>query len=117
LWITADAGDRCSAIAEAVSSIISSSETGLALDVDVGATHSVFWPIVRALAIALPTYRDAIGAYDNLYDDSPAPFSEHLYCFPVPHSPSRPISPYYLDEDESLSVLVRAYICSPTIRG
>ncbi|KAJ6469281.1 hypothetical protein C8R45DRAFT_1016544 [Mycena sanguinolenta] len=105
LWITADTGNRCSAIVREVSRIVCSSESGICVDVDISSTHSVFWPLVRALAVALPAYREVLAM------DPAGPFKEHFHCYPVSHSPSSPISPY--DEDYSRLEIIQTLICEP----
>ncbi|KAF8209727.1 hypothetical protein K438DRAFT_1959962 [Mycena galopus ATCC 62051] len=103
LWITVDTVESCTTVVREVSRVVCSSGIGIPVNVDVKNTHSVFWPLIRALAISLPAYREqlAMGSVD--------PFHNHSYCYPVPHAPSSPRSPY--DEEYSMLEIIQTLIC------
>ncbi|KAF7355813.1 Serine/threonine-protein kinase STY8 [Mycena venus] len=101
LWTTVDTVERCTTVMHEVSRVVCSSGIAIPVNVDVKNTHSVFWPLVRALAISLPAYREQLAM------DSIDPFYNHFYCYPVPHAPSSPTSPY--DEEHSILIM----ICEP----
>jgi hypothetical protein len=113
LWIMADTEERCDLITRNMSDVLDSAlHDGLALEVDVSKTHSVFWPLVGALTGALPAFREEIGKHPPWW------FAENLgqRVWDVP--PSSPTSPYNsLDEQHSLTVCERYCIGSPAINA
>jgi hypothetical protein len=103
LWIMAETQERCDSITSKIWDDLESQAAlvrGIAVEVDVSATHSVFWPLVCALAKALPAYREAIAR------DPPCWFARMLQREDWRDTPSSPTSPYDFPGEE-LNLTVR----------
>ncbi|KAJ7070451.1 hypothetical protein B0H15DRAFT_895297 [Mycena belliarum] len=101
LWISSDQKERHKTIALAVSRLLTSStdkntRTSVAV-VDVAQTRSVFWPLTRGLAAALPEYRAALG------DDPPSVIRDNSVHVPRLHAGKPDLSPWlYYDSNSGI---------------
>jgi hypothetical protein len=98
LWVTTYNKNSYADIAQTISRSLSPDGSNVTV-VDVSQTRSVFWPLIRGLAIASPEYREELGRHK--------PFNYGQSDFKITFAPVRRVSPYWLyDDRKTVSVAV-----------